>query len=86
MTKQKAIKRYDLHRDFTSGDWRVETWSSDTKQNGIRTAVCLAADELALLLDGEIRFYLVVEKFDYNKLNKYGFPKRIYGRLFEIED
>lgn len=87
MTRAQALKKYNLARDYndSNGDWRTETYSSDTVKDGIRTAVHLKADELALS-EGVLQFFLIVQKWDLNITDENGFPKGIYNRVYKVQE
>lgn len=87
MTRAQAIKKYNLARDYTGDgiDWRTETYSADTVKDGIRTAYHLKADELTLS-EGKTLFFLIVQKWDLNRVDENGFPKGIFNRVYEIQE
>lgn len=86
MTRQQAIKKYNLTKDYNGGiDWKTETYSSDTVKNGIRTVYCLTYDELALS-EGVLQSFLTVQKWDLNRTDENGFPKGIYNRVYAMAE
>jgi hypothetical protein len=79
MTLSQAIKKYNLikqERDCFGCLYNHEVYTREEEKDGIRKICTVEQDELAKE-ENELVYWLIIERFDYNKIitNKHGFDR-----------